>query len=58
MAHRLNLEVVAEGVETESQFEFLRSEGCDCVQGFLFAEPLTPKQFEETLGTLEKKFGN
>ena len=52
MAHCLKLEVVAEGVETESQFEFLKNQDCDCVQGFLFAKPLTPARFEETFDTL------
>ena len=40
MAHALNIKVVAEGVETQAQFEFLRLCGCDTVQGFLFSKPL------------------
>jgi len=39
MAHGLNLSVTAEGVETEGQVEFLREQGCEEVQGFLFGRP-------------------
>jgi EAL domain-containing protein (putative c-di-GMP-specific phosphodiesterase class I) len=40
MAHRLGLEVVAEGVETEAQLAFLKEQGCELYQGFLFARPV------------------
>src|SRR5690606_28992727 len=43
MAHSMNLQVVAEGVEQESQLSFLRSQGCDEVQGYLISKPLTAK---------------
>ncbi|MCB1170059.1 MAG: EAL domain-containing protein, partial [Leptospiraceae bacterium] len=39
MARTLDLKVIAEGVETEEQFQFLRREGCDLVQGFYLARP-------------------
>jgi len=42
LAHHLNVEVVAEGVETINQLEFLREHRCDQVQGFLFSKPLGP----------------
>jgi diguanylate cyclase (GGDEF)-like protein len=40
LAHGLRISVVAEGIETESQFEILRAMGCDVGQGYLFARPL------------------
>ncbi|MBX9964510.1 MAG: EAL domain-containing protein [Burkholderiales bacterium] len=49
MAHHLNLSVVAEGVETQEQYDFLVDEGCDAVQGFLFARPLSPLAVEAVL---------
>ena len=39
LAHTLNLKVIAEGVETREQYDFLRDEGCDQIQGFFFARP-------------------
>jgi PAS domain S-box/diguanylate cyclase (GGDEF) domain len=41
MGKRLHLRVVAEGIEQISQLEFLRANGCDAFQGFLFSKPLT-----------------
>jgi len=49
MAHNMKLEVVAEGVETMRQFEFLHTYGCDEIQGFLFSEPLRAEAFERFL---------
>jgi len=46
MAHALKLNVIAEGVETVEQLEFLRLRKCQQVQGYYFARPLDPKQFE------------
>jgi EAL domain-containing protein (putative c-di-GMP-specific phosphodiesterase class I) len=51
MAHNLGLEVIAEGVETEAQAEFLRSEGCEEAQGFLYGRPVSAADFEEYLRT-------
>lgn len=45
MAHNLKLEVVAEGVETIAQLEFMRAYGCQEVQGFFFSRPLPPEEF-------------
>jgi diguanylate cyclase len=44
MAHSLHIEVVAEGVETEGQLEFLQRQNCDVIQGFLFSKPLPADQ--------------
>jgi diguanylate cyclase (GGDEF)-like protein/PAS domain S-box-containing protein len=49
MAHNLGLAVTAEGVETPAQAAFLRAEGCDEVQGFLYAKPRPNAEFVEFL---------
>ena len=49
MAHSLNLEVIAEGVETEQQFEFLKQHGCHMIQGYLVSQPLSAAHFEKLL---------
>lgn len=46
LAHSLRLKVVAEGVETAAQLEFLRAIGCDEYQGYHFSRPLPPDAFE------------
>jgi diguanylate cyclase (GGDEF)-like protein/PAS domain S-box-containing protein len=45
MAKELSLDVVAEGIETAMQRDFLRAEGCKVGQGYFFSLPLTPKDF-------------
>ncbi|MBB4266207.1 sensor domain-containing protein [Roseospira visakhapatnamensis] len=49
MAHALNLKVCAEGVETLEQLDYLRSQSCDQVQGYLIARPLPPQEMEDLL---------
>ncbi len=49
MSHALRLEVVAEGIETMEQYDFLRNIGCEEAQGYLFSKPLTASEFEELL---------
>lgn len=49
MAHALNLKVIAEGVETATQLDLLKKEGCDFAQGYFFAKPLTADKLEALL---------
>lgn len=49
MSKELNLETVAEGIETKEQAEALKSMGCDVAQGFYFAKPMKPEDFEDML---------
>ena len=47
LAHRLGLEVMAEGVETLPQTDFLKRVGCEKIQGFLVSRPLPANQVVE-----------
>lgn len=47
MARWLNIPVIAEGIETKSQVNFLKSIGCDKIQGFYFSHPLVLSEFEQ-----------
>ncbi len=49
MAHSLSLEVVAEGVETKEQLDYLSTLGCDSIQGYFFSKPLPDKQFDDLM---------
>jgi EAL domain-containing protein (putative c-di-GMP-specific phosphodiesterase class I) len=55
LAHSLNLEVSAEGIESAAQMEELRGLGCPLGQGFYFSKPMDPKSVEDLLrrGTLQ-----
>jgi diguanylate cyclase (GGDEF)-like protein len=49
LAHSLNLKVVAEGVETSAQLDFLKTAGCDEYQGFHYSRPLPADQFQRLI---------
>ena len=49
LAHDLDLQVIAEGVEDDGQLAFLRDLECEFVQGFLFSEPMPADRFESAL---------
>ena len=49
MAKKLDMTTVAEGVEEESQAAQLREMGCDIAQGFFYAKPMSPEDFEKLL---------
>jgi predicted signal transduction protein with EAL and GGDEF domain len=55
MAHHLNLRVIAEGVETREQLEFLRARGCDVAQGYYFSTPLPQEGFSKLLENWRQK---
>jgi EAL domain-containing protein (putative c-di-GMP-specific phosphodiesterase class I) len=46
MAHNLGIDVIAEGVETEAQRDFLYNKGCRVFQGYYFSRPMTSADFE------------
>ena len=54
MAHQLEMEVVAEGVETEDQFAVLRRLGCETAQGYLLGRPMPADQFAKLLASVRK----
>jgi EAL domain-containing protein (putative c-di-GMP-specific phosphodiesterase class I) len=55
MAHSLNLQVVAEGVENADQLTLLKTYGCDEVQGFLFSKALAADDFIKFVDSYHNK---
>lgn len=54
MAHKLGIKVIAEGIETNEQYELLISAGCDYGQGYLFSKPIPAREFSELLMSQNK----
>ncbi len=57
LAHSLNLEVVAEGVEKRAQADFLRGHDCEVLQGYFFSKPITVDEVSELLRQEKIKWG-
>jgi diguanylate cyclase (GGDEF)-like protein/PAS domain S-box-containing protein len=51
LGHNLNMKVLAEGVETQAHADFLKAEGCDLSQGYLYSKPVTVEAFEKLYAT-------
>ncbi len=56
MAHSLNMDTVAEGVETEGQHEFLTRQGCQMMQGYYHGRPVSVEKFETMLHTKDNAY--
>ncbi|WP_249336743.1 EAL domain-containing protein [Sporosarcina sp. Marseille-Q4063] len=54
MAHQLNLEVIAEGVETKEHLIFIQQNLCDGAQGYLFSKPVPPEELVERFSDMEQ----
>lgn len=57
IAHQLNLEIIAEGVETKEQYELLKEQGADAVQGYYFSKPVSVSDCEKLLIATAKEIG-
>jgi hypothetical protein len=55
LGHSLKLKVIAEGVEEDSQLEFLKANRCDEAQGLLFAKPMPPEEFGLLLAAAKRQ---
>ena len=56
LARNLGLRVIAEGVETEPQMDFLRRNGCDEIQGYYFYRPMPPDELEHIIRALKNRW--
>lgn len=51
MVKKLGYETIAEGVENQAQYEYLKQTGCDCIQGYLFGKPMSAEDMDKLLAS-------
>lgn len=56
MAHNLDIKVIAEGVETQQQFDYLIQHGCDCIQGYYLSHAISAEELEKFMLSTDKRF--
>jgi EAL domain-containing protein (putative c-di-GMP-specific phosphodiesterase class I) len=56
LGHELGLDIIAEGVETEPQRDYLKRLNCDLLQGFLYSKPLPPEQVVDFIRRWNSQF--
>lgn len=56
LAHSLGMETIAEGVESQEEWEILRDRGCGYIQGYFFAKPMPSEEFEQWLVTHNARY--
>ncbi len=54
LAHSLNLKIIAEGVETKEQKDFLILHGCNCIQGYFYSKPIPAHEMQKFLLSLQR----
>jgi len=52
LGHKINAAIIAEGVETKEQYDFLKQQECDIVQGYYVSEPILPEKMTELFDRL------
>ncbi|VAX12701.1 diguanylate cyclase/phosphodiesterase (GGDEF & EAL domains) with PAS/PAC sensor(s) [hydrothermal vent metagenome] len=56
MAHNLDIKVIAEGVETQQQFDYLIQHDCDCIQGYYLSHAISAEELEKFMLRTDKRF--
>lgn len=55
LGHRLHMPIIAEGVETRQEVDFLRRAGCDIIQGYYYARPMPVQEYEKLMEVWREK---